>query len=86
MAQLLLHNLDDGVTERLRQRAQEHGRSLEEEARVILDEAARPAKSEDQQHGLGSRIAARFAGIGLTEEEAASFELRGEQVRPAEFD
>lgn len=86
MAQLLVRNLDDDLKERLRRRAREHGRSMEEEARVILNEAVRPSAADASRYGLGSRIAARFAGIGLTEEEAASFELRGEQARPAEFE
>ena len=36
MAQLLLRQLDLAVKEALRRRAQRHGRSMEEEVRVIL--------------------------------------------------
>ena len=36
MASITIRNLDDGVKTRLRIRAAEHGRSMEEEARVIL--------------------------------------------------
>src|SRR5262245_16151754 len=40
MAQLIVRKLDDDVKERLRMRAKRHGRTLEAEARVILERAA----------------------------------------------
>jgi len=70
MAQLLLRNLDDGVTERLRQRAQEHGRSVEEEARLIIVDAV--AVSTPSEYGWASRVAAEFKDIGFTDDEAAA--------------
>lgn len=81
MAQILIRQLEDDVKARLQQRARRHGRSTEEEVREILrsavhDEGRAPAR-------LGSRIAARFAGIGLEEEIV---ELRGQPVRAARFD
>ncbi|MDR4494197.1 MAG: Arc family DNA-binding protein [Nitrospirales bacterium] len=39
MAQILIRQLDDKVVARLKKRAQEHGRSLESEVRMILEEA-----------------------------------------------
>ena len=36
MASITIRNLDDGIKRRLRVRAAEHGRSMEEEAREIL--------------------------------------------------
>ena len=39
MASITIRNLDDEVKTRLRIRAAEHGRSMEEEARIILREA-----------------------------------------------
>ena len=39
MASITIRNLDDEVKTRLRMRAAEHHRSMEEEARVILREA-----------------------------------------------
>ncbi|MEO8325137.1 MAG: Arc family DNA-binding protein [Nitrospirota bacterium] len=39
MAQVLVRQLDEKVVERLKRRAQEHGRSLESEVRTILEEA-----------------------------------------------
>lgn len=39
MAQVLVRQLDEKVVDRLKRRAQEHGRSLESEVRTILEEA-----------------------------------------------
>jgi antitoxin FitA len=39
MASITVRNLEDGLKTRLRVRAAEHGRSMEEEARCILREA-----------------------------------------------
>ncbi|WP_447964069.1 FitA-like ribbon-helix-helix domain-containing protein [Nitrospira sp. Ecomares 2.1] len=39
MAQVLVRQLDEKVVDRLKKRAQEHGRSLESEVRTILEEA-----------------------------------------------
>ena len=36
MASMTIRNLDDDIKQRLRVQAAEHGRSMEEEARVIL--------------------------------------------------
>lgn len=40
MAQRLVRDLDDAMVHRLKDRAQQHGRSLEAEARHILSRAA----------------------------------------------
>jgi antitoxin FitA len=84
MAQLLLSNLDDDLTERLRRRAYEHGRSVEEEARVIIVDAVKPLIRDEQ--GWATRAAAEFKEIGFTNEEAANLELHGQALRPAEFE
>jgi plasmid stability protein len=81
MAQLLVRNLEDEVKARLQRRARIHGRSTEEEVREILRNAVKDEAVPQQ--GLGTRIAARFRGIGLEEEIP---ELRGFPARPAEFD
>jgi len=39
MAQILIRNLDDSVVEKLKQRAQAAGRSLEAEVRLLLTNA-----------------------------------------------
>jgi antitoxin FitA len=81
MAQLLVRQIEDDVKEKLQKRARRHGRSTEEEVREILRNAV---KSEGgTPMGLGSRLAARFRGIGIDEEIP---ELRGHPVIPIEFD
>jgi plasmid stability protein len=82
MAQLLVRNLDDDVKAKLQRRAKKHGHSTEEEVRSILRDAV--AKEAEPRVGLGTRIAARFAGLGPKEGEIE--ELRGQPVRPARFD
>lgn len=80
MAQLIVRDLDDDVKSRLKRRAERHGRSMEEEVRDILRTAA---KEENRPlPKLGSRIAARFAKTGLSEDLP---ELRGWPPRPADF-
>ncbi len=81
MAQLLVCNLEDEVKVRLQLLARRHGRSTEEEVREILRNAVREESSA--KGPLGSRLRARFAGIGLEDEVA---ELRGEPASPATFE
>ena len=59
MAQLIVRKLDDDVKERLRARAKKHGRSLEAEARAILEHAA--AK---KGHGGSKRLRKKEKGFG----------------------
>jgi plasmid stability protein len=95
MAQLVVRRLDDAVKERLRARAKKHGRSLEAEARAILQDAAageperrrRPTKEK----GFGTLMHERFKSTGFTDEEYAEFErhiaqLRAEPFKPVDFD
>ena len=83
MAQILVRNLDDAVKETLRARAREHGRSLEEEVRVILTESVKdPSASTEPEFGLGTRIAQLFAGI---DEPLEIPELRGGGLRVPDF-
>jgi plasmid stability protein len=81
MAQLLVRHLDDDVKAKLQSRARRHGRSTEEEIREILRNAVR--SEGGAQVPLGSRLAARFAGLGLTQEVP---ELRGQEARPADLE
>ena len=81
MAQLLVRYLEDDVKARLQRRARRHGHSTEEEVREILRNAVRDEGSP--RTPLGSRLQARFAGIGL---DGDLPELRGEVVRPATFE
>ena len=62
MATLTIRNLEDPLKRRLRLRAAERNRSMEEEARQILRAALQePAVPTPD---LGARIRARFAGLG----------------------
>ncbi len=81
MADLLIRHLDDDVNAKLQRRARHHGRSMEEEVSEILRDAVRDEVGTPAP--LGSRIAARFAGVGLTEDIP---ELRSEQARPADLE
>ena len=83
MARLLVRNLDDDVKAKLRVRAAEHGRSMEEEVRAILRQAVEERRQLSP--GPGTRITTRFAGSGLRADEGIP-ELRGEGVRPVDFD
>jgi len=81
MAQVIVRNIEDEVKAGLKQRASRHGWSMEEEVRQIL----RRAVNEEGQvrPRLGSRIAARFAGAGLTEPLP---ELHGQTIEPMDLD
>lgn len=80
MAQFVVRDLEEDVKNRLKRRAERHGRSMEEEIRQILRTAV---KGPDRPvTKLGSRIAARFSGAGLTAELP---ELHGQSAVPAEF-
>lgn len=81
MAQLLVRQLDDDLKAKLQRRARRHGRSTEEEVREILRNAVREESSS--RPPLGSRLAARFARVGLARDIP---ELRGQPPRPADFD
>ena len=61
MASITICNQDDEVKTRLRVRAAEHHRSMEEEARLILREAVEPKKAPRK---LTDVIRARIAPYG----------------------
>jgi len=81
MAQLIVRNLEDEIRDKIRALADAHGRSMEEEIREILREAALRAPLEAGP-GLGTRLARRFRGRGLDTEIE---ELRGQSARPADL-
>ena len=80
MASITIRNLDDGVKTRLRIRAAGNGRSMEEEARVILAEAVEqkpvPAK------GLGTALYELFKPF---RGEALELPPRGAMREPPRF-
>lgn len=81
MAQFVVRHLEDDVKTRLQRRAKRHGRSMEDEVRHILRNAA----SEEHRavRKLGSRMAARFTTVGLA---ADLPELHGQPARAADFE
>ena len=80
MAQFVVRNLEEVVKTRLKRRAVRNGRSMEDEVRHILRNAA---KAEPRVViGLGSHIAARFKRSGL---DADLPEWHGQVPRSADF-
>jgi antitoxin FitA len=81
VAQLIVRNIETEVKSRLQRRAKRRGRSMEEEVRDILRNAA---KEEDTPvGGLGTEIASLFTKVGL---DTDILELRGHEIKPASFD
>ncbi len=80
MAQLVVRDLEDEVKERLQMRAKKHGCSMEAEVRTILRSAVAVTKQAPEP--LGTRLARRFARIGLDEPIA---EIRGHGATAASF-
>ena len=63
MASITIRNLDESVKVALRKRAAQNGRSMEEEARRILDaELLRDSRRPGE--GLGTWLSRRFSEIG----------------------
>ncbi|MGA7341222.1 MAG: Arc family DNA-binding protein [Terracidiphilus sp.] len=83
MAQILIRNLDDRVKERIQRRAKRNGRSMEAEAREILNDAL---SKEEPKRGLGSEMVALFSGqgIGLKKGEEIP-EIRGFRMQIPKF-
>jgi plasmid stability protein len=76
MAELRI-DIEDDVLEKLQLRAYRNGGTTEQEVIEILRDAV---KNDDVKSvGLGTRLAARFHGIGLEEDIP---ELRGYPVEP----
>jgi antitoxin FitA len=80
MAQFIVRHLEETVKARLKRRATRYGRSMEDEVRHILRDAVK--EQNYQVSKLGSRIAARFAKVGLT---TALPELHGEAAPALKF-
>jgi plasmid stability protein len=80
MAQLVVRNIEGKVKSQLQGRAKRHGRSMEEEVRDILRNAAR--EEEAPGGGLGTEIASLFTKVGLPAEIP---ELHGHGVKPTSF-
>lgn len=81
MASLTIRRLEEETKERLRIRASHHGRSMEEEAREILNLAV--VGKRGIEPNLAESIRRRFADIGGVELE---FEPREAMGQPPSFD
>ena len=75
MAAITIRNLNEETKRRLRQLAAQHGHSMEEEARRILNRAINQVEGQ----GLGTLIARQFAEIGGIELDLPT----RSRVRPA---
>jgi antitoxin FitA len=82
MAQLVVRNLEEAVKTKLQRRAKRHGRSMEEEVREILRNAAKDEPRRGK--GLGTEIAELFRGIGLRPGEEIQ-ELRDIKLQIPDF-
>lgn len=81
MAQFTVRNLEEDLKTRLKRRAARHGASMEEEVRQILRNAVKDEHPPAAR--LGSRIAARFAEVGLAQPLP---ELKGQPATPVRFE
>ena len=66
MASITIRNLDEETKRRLRLRAQRNSRSMEEEARTILNKAVHPGGG-GKGKGLGTAIHEMFKAVGGSE-------------------
>jgi len=80
VASITIRNLDDDVRTRLRMRAAEHGRSMEEEVRIILRGAVSNGKHVPWDLAAFTREC--FAPLGGVELEIP---LRGPMREPPDF-
>lgn len=82
MATMTIRNLDDTVKARLRVRAAQHGRSMEEEARSILGAALTSEPKPATGAALVKAIRARVAPLGGIE---LDLPLRAPMHEPPDF-
>ena len=67
MASITIRKLDDSAKAKLRIRAAENGRSMEEEARAILERAVQQPSAPRSRGNMAERIRSRFAPLGGVE-------------------
>lgn len=80
MASITIRNLDERTKARLRLRAAQHGRSMEEEARTLLRAALRDDSAP--MGNLASAIRARFRRLGGVELRLPAREPMREPPKP----
>ena len=84
MASITIRNLDEGIKQRLRVRAAEHGHSMEQEARNLLQTGlARPPQTGEE---LYRSIRAKVERIGGIELDELEMPPRGPMREPPKFD
>ncbi len=83
MAQLVVRNIENEVKAKLQRRAKRHGRSMEEEVREILRDAAKSEAASGR--GLGTEIASLFRDVGLKPGEEIQ-ELRDIRLEVPDFE
>jgi plasmid stability protein len=84
MTNIIIHNVDDDLEQRLKVRAAEHGRSIEAEARAILRIALGANEGEAAATGsLGDLIRAIVAPVGGIE---LNIPPRKKMREPPKFD
>ena len=88
MADIIVRRIDDSVKARLKEHAIRHGRSLEAEARAILEQAtaepATPAAMTAKQRseaGFGTLMHEKFRARGLTSAEYSRFQRAFDELR-----
>lgn len=68
MAQILVRNLDESVVRKLKKRAKKNGRSLQAEAKIILQkEAGQPKLSRAEAWKLADEFRERLKGRKFTD-------------------
>jgi plasmid stability protein len=86
VTEFIVRNLEDEIWNKLRDRAQAHGCSMEEEVRDILRGAV-ISTPEAPRQGLGSQIAELFRDQpDFGDEPFVVEELRGGVPKPMSFD
>ena len=86
MASITIRKLDEGVKARLRIRAAEHGHSMEEEARGILEAAVDAGGMKSARpESLYTAIRKRLAEAGLKGADLPEYP-RGPMREPPSFD
>jgi antitoxin FitA len=81
MAQLVVRNIENTVKAKLQRRARQNGRSMEEEVRDILRNAA--VEDPSPAGGLGKEISGLFSKVSI---DLDIPELRGHAVKPFDFE
>ena len=81
VAQLVVRRIDDLTEAKLKARAARDGVSMEEEVRMILQDAL---SRDGSNENLGTRIANLFRGAGIEGEPLER--LPSSEIKPATFD